>query len=423
MNAVNITPTKLNGTVTAPPSKSYSHRAIICGSLTGGKCEISSLIFSNDILATINGMKAMGSSIVTHKNSLVINNFECAKDKIVVDCADSGSTLRFLIPIAAALGIDTVFKRNLGLAKRPIMEYLEILANAGVTFEICDDLSLKISGKLKPRKFLVSGNISSQFVSGLLMALPLVDGNSEIVMTSPLESSKYVDITIDVLKKFGVNIEKTSNGFYIEGNQKYKPIDYVVEGDWSQSAFFMVAGAIGGNVSIKNLNKNSLQGDKQIFKLLAKFGANIFWNKNQVEVKKSSLKGIDIDASEIPDLVPILSVAAANSEGITHITNAKRLKFKECDRLDAIYKQLKNLGVDIRKLDDGLTIKGIGERNGGIACSYNDHRIAMMLSIMAITLPENLKIIDADSVKKSYPNFFEDYSSIGGKVNVINVGK
>ena len=423
LSVVNITPAKLNGIVTAPPSKSYSHRAIICGALSGGKCEISSLIFSEDILATMNGMKEIGANITVCEDSVLINDFKSVQNNIVIDSFDSCSTLRFIIPIVASLGIESIFKRSLGLAKRPMIEYLKILEKAEVKSEVCSDLSLKIGGKLKSGKFLIPGNISSQFVSGLLMALPMIDGNSEIEMTSKLESSKYVDITIDVMKKFGVCIEKTSNGFFIAGNQKYKPTDYIVEGDWSQGGFFMVAGSIGGNITIKNLNKNSFQGDKEIFKLLSKFGANISWNENQVEIKKSKLWGINIDASEIPDLIPILSVAAANAEGVTEITNAGRLKFKECDRLDAIYRQLKSLGVDIKKLDDGLIIKGKGKWNGGVAWSHNDHRIAMALSIMAINLPENLKITHAEAIKKSYPDFFEDYNSIGGKVDVVDMGK
>ncbi len=422
MSVVHITPTKLSGSLTAPPSKSFSHRAIICGALSGGKCDISSIIFSEDILATLNGMRETGVNINTYENSLTVNDFKPNLSDITIDCYDSGSTLRFLIPVVAALGIDATFKRSLGLAKRPMIEYLEILSKAGVKFEINNDLSLKINGKLQSGKFFIPGNISSQFVSGLLMALPMLEDDSEIILTSKLESSKYVDITIDVMKKFGVHIDKTIDGFFIKGNQKYKPADYVVEGDWSQAAFWLIAGAIGGNITIKNLNKDSSQGDKQIFELLEQFGADISWNENNVTVKKSKLKGIDVNASEIPDIVPILAVVAANAKGATNITNAERLKFKECNRLEATYRELKSLGVDIKKTEDGLIINGKGKHKGGTVWSHNDHRIAMAMSIMAINLPENLKITDADSVKKSYPHFFEDYNSIGGKADVIDLG-
>ena len=423
MNIVYITPTKLNGTITAPPSKSFSHRAIICGALSKGKCNISSVIFSEDILATIKGMKEIGADINTYKNSLIINGLKINQADVVVDCYDSGSTLRFLTPIVAALGIGTIFKRSPSLAQRPMIQYLKILENAGIKYEICKNLSLKISGRLRSGKFLVPGNISSQFISGLLMALPLVDGDSEIEITSKLESSKYVDITIDVMKKFGIHIDKTFNGFLIRGVQKYKSTQYTIEGDWSQAAFFMAAGALGGNIIIKNLNKHSSQGDKQMFELLSRFGADIFWNNDKLEIRASELKGINIDAFDFPDIVPILSVVAANSKGVTNITNCERLKFKECDRLEAIYRQLTILGVDIKKLDSGLIIKGKGEWNGGTVWSHNDHRMVMALSIMAINLPGNLKITNAESVKKSYPHFFDDYNLIGGKANIIYMGE
>lgn len=365
MNIISINPTHLSDTITAPPSKSFSHRAIICAALSGGKSNVSSIMFSKDILATINGIKKIGSDISIYENSLTINSFKPSADNIIIDCYDSGSTLRFLIP----------------------------------------------------------GNISSQYISGMLMALPQLNSDSEIKLTSNLESSKYEDITIDVMKKFDVHIEKTTDDFFIKGNQKYKPVNYVVEGDWSQAAFFMAAGAIGGNITFKNLSRNSSQGDKQIFELLLKFGADVYWNSSDIVVNQSKLKGINIDASEIPDLVPILAVVAANANGVTNITNAERLKFKECDRLEATYKELKYLNVDIKKLNDGLIIKGKRIYNGGMVWSHNDHRMVMALSIMAISISENLAISDFDSVKKSYPHFFKDYNSIGGKTYVINVGK
>lgn len=423
MSDVIITPSKLSGVINAPASKSFSHRAIICATLSGGKCNISPLVYSEDVLATIDGIKAIGGKVDTYKNSLVVNGFEHSKSSILINCRDSGSTLRFLIPICAALGIDAEFKRSLSLSKRPIFQYLEVLASAGMSFEFSNDLSIRIKGKLRPGKFFIAGNISSQFVSGLLMALPMLKGNSEIEVTCKLESSRYVDMTVEVMKKFGVYVRKTAYGFFIKGNQRYKAADHTIEGDWSQSAFFMVAGAIGGNVTIRNLNKNSSQGDREILEILKRFGARVFWNENELHVEGGLLRGIDIDVSQIPDLAPLIVVLAANSKCATNVVNAERLRFKECDRLDAIYKQMGNLGVDIRKSDYGLTVNGKRNYSCGTVWSHNDHRIAMALSIMAINLPQKIKIQDSECVKKSYPHFFEDYNSIGGKADVIDVGE
>lgn len=427
MNVMKITPAKPKGTVAAPPSKSFSHRATICAALSGGVSNVDFIMFSEDVVATINGVKKIGADVSLDENKLTINSFKPTSDNIIIDCGDSGSTLRFLIPVVAVLGINAVFKRSLSLSKRPLEDYLKILGEFGIIYRFDEDLSLSISGKLRPGRFFVPGNVSSQYISGLLMALPLLKENSEIKLTSKLESSEYIAMTLDVMKKFGVDIKKTVDGFFIKGNQRYIPKDYSVEGDWSQAAFFMAAGAIGGNVIIKNLNKNSCQGDKQIFDLLKKFGAEIYWDSKDVVVNQSELRGIDIDASEILDLVPILAVVAANSTGTTNIRNLRRLKFKECDRLTAVYKELKSLDVDIKKLEDSLVITGKKTYkniydNKKMVWSHNDHRMVMALSIMALRLPQSLKISGFDSVQKSYPSFFQDYKLIGGKADVVSMG-
>jgi len=423
LSTLKIQRSTFNGTLSAPPSKSFSHRAIICGALSGSKCNISPMLFSEDIFATTYAMREIGANINICENMLEIESFKPNNNTTIIDCRDSGSTLRFLIPIVAALGLNAVFKRSLSLAKRPIITFLEILSKAGIKFEMCSDLSLKISGSLRPGKFFVPGNITSQFISGLLLALPLLQGDSEIELTSNLESRSYVNITIEVMKSFGVYAEKRANGFFIKGGQKYKPRNYTIEGDWSQAAFFIAAGAIKGCVKIENLNRNSSQGDREILEILSSFGAKISWKNSTLTAESSHLKGVNIDASEIPDLVPILAVVGANAEGTTNITGVKRLKFKECNRLKAIYNQLLALGVDIKIYKDALKIRGNGKYKGGSAWSHKDHRIAMALSIMAINLPEYLEITDAQSVNKSYPHFFKDYNLLGGKASVVNLGK
>lgn len=413
----------LNGTVLVPPSKSFSHRAIICAALSGKESFISPLVFSQDILATIDGMKNLGAEIEIFENGIKVKGFKKPSKKVFVDCFDSGSTLRFLVPVAAVLGIETVFKRSESLAKRPIEDLLNALEKAGVKWEENEDFSLKVSGKLSSGEFLLPGNVSSQFVSGLLMALPMLDGNSAIKLTSKLESSAYVEITAEVMKKFGILTQKIHDGFFVEGNQKYKSFDYIVEGDWSQAAFFMAMGALGGSVSIKGLNKNSYQADKMIFNFLENFGADISWNEDEIRVNKSKLRGINIDAAEVPDLVPVLAVLAANAEGETTINNVKRLRFKECDRLSAISEELAKIGVKIKFFENELKITGGKNYLGCEVSSHNDHRIAMAMTVMTSCTEGNMTILNSDCVKKSYPDFFEDYCLLGGIVDVFDVGK
>lgn len=425
MKFVKIKPSNLIGSISAPPSKSFTHRAIICAALSGQKCKISPIAFSKDIIATINAMKSMGFKITCFKDSLEVCGYDNLKKEIIIDAMDSASTLRFLIPVVSLLGIKTIFKRSESLSKRPISIFLKEISNLGVKCEILNDLSIKVSGMLKCGKIFVSGNVSSQFISGLLMTLPLLKGNSEIIITSNLESSGYIDITLEVMKKFGIKISKTSSGFFIPGFQKYKSIYYNIEGDWSQAAFFLVGGAISGDITLKNLNFNSVQPDIKILDILLKFGANIKFDVNKyLNIKKSNLYACEISVSQIPDLVPIIAVLASFAKGKTKIKNAKRLKYKECDRLKAIFEEIKKIGVNAKIYNDSLEIIGSNKKIiGGKVENYNDHRIEMALSIMGSNVLESLTIYNFGSFEKSYPNFFEDYKSVGGNFNVINLGK
>lgn len=423
MNCARIHKKFLNGIVSVPSSKSFSHRAIICAALAEEESFVSPMIFSQDVLATINGVKSLGAKIRIFENKVGIKGFENPPKEAVIDCCDSGSTLRFLIPVAAALGIKTVFKRSESLAKRPIKDLLVALEKSGVKSEMSDDFSLKISGQLKPGEFLLPGDVSSQFVSGLLMALPILGGNSKIKLSCELESSGYVEITSEVMKNFGVLTQKTSNEFFIKGNQKYKSCDYKIEKDWSQAAFFMAMGALNGNICVKDLNKNSCQADKTIFDLLENFGADISWNNDEVKVKKSKLKSTDIDAAQVPDLVPVLAVLAANAEGKTTIKNVKRLRLKECDRLSAISEELKKIGVKIEIFENELKITGAKNYFGCEVSSHGDHRIAMALAVMASCAKGDMVILNSDCVKKSYPNFFDDYCLLGGAADVFDLGQ
>ena len=410
MYNVSISPKILNGKVSAPPSKSVAHRLLICASLAKGKSEISGLTYSKDITATINALKAMGAKITVQNDIATVLGISKIQNTAEIDCNESGSTLRFLIPLASALGINTTFFGSGKLPERPIIPYLSQLSKNGIAFNYNNTMPFSISGKLKAGKYEMAGDVSSQFITGLLFALPLLDGNSEIILTSKLESKPYVDITIDCLSQFGIIVVENENGYYIKGNQIYKPKNVVVEGDYSQAAFYYVANAIGCNIEINNLNTNSFQGDKKIIEIIHNIGYN---NKR--------LKPFEVDASDIPDIVPILAVFASFCDGESRITNVARLRIKESDRLEAISTCINRIGGNVLATSNSLIIKGVQNFTGGEVDSFNDHRIAMSMAISAIKCKKELKILNASCVEKSYPNFFEEYKKLGGEINVINL--
>lgn len=422
MSDVKFSPFVPNGTVNVPPSKSDVHRAIICAAMANGVSRISPVALSNDIKATIGCIKALGADAVLENNVLTVDGTNMYKNKTaLLDCGESGSTLRFFIPIAAVGNVNATFVGKGKLPQRPIGIFTEALPKAGTVCKTEGGLPIEIKGQLKSGIFEIPGNVSSQFITGLLLALPILEGDSEIVLTSPLESVGYIAMTIRTMKQFGVNIDTTENGWHIKGGQTYKSCNYTTDGDWSQAAFFMVLGAIGGKVTIKGVAKDSTQGDKKCAEILAEFGAKVTQRDNEVTVEKGDLKAITIDASQIPDLVPVLSVCAAFAEGTTKIINAERLRIKECDRLKATAELLNNLGGKVKELSDGLEITGVSSLKGGNVNGYNDHRIVMSAAVCAARSDEDITATFAMSINKSYPDFYIDYNSIGGKANVLDL--
>ena len=422
MSDVKFSPFVPNGTVNVPPSKSDVHRAIICAAMANGVSRISPVALSNDIKATIGCIKALGADAVLENNVLTVDGTNMYKNKTaLLDCGESGSTLRFFIPIAAVGNINATFVGKGKLPQRPIGIFTEALPKAGTVCKTEGGLPLEIKGQLKSGIFEIPGNVSSQFITGLLLALPILEGDSEIVLTSPLESVGYIAMTIRTMKQFGVNIQATEKGWHIKGGQSYKTCDYTTDGDWSQAAFFMVLGAVSGKVTVKGVAKDSTQGDKKCAEILARFGAKVTQLDNEVTVEKGELKAITIDASQIPDLVPVLSVCAAFAEGTTKIINAERLRIKECDRLKATAELLNNLGGKVKELSDGLEITGGSSLKGGNVNGYNDHRIVMSAAVCAARSDEDITATFAMSINKSYPDFYIDYNSIGGKANVLDL--
>lgn len=419
MSNITLLPSAFKGEVSVPPSKSEVHRAIICAALCHDKSTISPVSFSEDILATIDCVRAMYTAVQVLPNSLKIDSKHTGN--LLGDtefyCRESGSTLRFIMPVAAALGVDSTFYGTGNLPNRPLGIYADTLPLFGLTFSKKEGLPLEMHGRLQSGDYKIPGNVSSQFISGLLLAMPLLPYDSRITLTSPLQSAAYVDLTIETMKKFGVQVQRDKDGFSVKAKQRYCHTDYKCEGDWSQAAFFMTGAAINGSVTVKGLNINSTQGDKACADILKRFGADVTINDNSVTVKAAPLHAIDINAENIPDLVPILSVAAALAQGTTHITGAARLRIKECDRLAATANMLKALGVQVEQNDDGLTITGSSRLSGGIVDGCNDHRMVMCAAVCAAANPTGeITVSHKESINKSYPSFFEDYMKIGGKI-------
>lgn len=425
---VKLYPHKLCGNIKAPASKSISHRAIICSVLARGKSSINNIEISEDILATINAFKNIGVKFNLKDNILFVDSTNIITSKpVTIDCNESGSTLRFLIPVFSALSIKTTFIGKEGLAKRPIDVYIDAFSKIGVKIYKHDkkkSLPLSIESKLLASEFFISGDVSSQFISGLLFALPLLDNDSYIYLTSKLESKGYVDMTIDILKKYNINIEILKNGFKIPKNQKYKAASFFVDADFSQAAFFLASNLISSNVSVSGLNINSIQPDKYILDILKNFGADIAFKDNAIKIKKiSNIKKAEIDISQTPDLLPIVSVLCCLADGRSIIYGAKRLKYKESNRLLSTANALNSIGGKVKPLDDKLIIDPIKSFYSGKINGYNDHRIVMAMSIAATAafVGSEIVISDALSINKSYPNFFNDYNLLGGNANVINL--
>lgn len=406
---VEIFPRKLCGTVSAPSSKSVAHRALICASLADKKSYLKMNTFSDDISATINCLKQLGTKIEIDGENVTVTPTEKYPEKVILDCGESGSTLRFLLPVVSALGVEATFIGKGRLFERPIDELLDALEKNGAKIKRGNPLC--ISGKLSGGKFSITGEVSSQFVSGLLLALPLCSGEVEI--TGEIKSKPYIDITLDALKNFGIEFKNEKNKFYIK-KQNYHFTKMQVEGDWSNSACLLASGA-----TVKNLDKNSAQGDKKILEIFEKFGAKIIENSDGISVEKNQLFGCEIDATDIPDLVPVVAVIASTAKGETVIKNTARLHFKESDRVASTVELVNSLGGIATATENEIIIHGVETLNGGTVESFNDHRIVMAAASAAQSCKDSVVIKNTEAVNKSYPQFFEIINLLGGVANVL----
>lgn len=409
----------LKGEVTPPPSKSQAHRLLICAALSVEPCSIVCNSVNDDIMATMRCLNALGARITFSSGVFDVLPIELVKGG-TLDCGESGSTLRFLMSVAAVLGADATFIGAGKLPRRPMGALTDVLATHGMAFlrHSAEELPVTCSGALQGGKFTLPGNVSSQYLTGLLFALPLATVDSEIEITGGLTSASYIDMTIDALRTAGISVERRNNIFTIKGNQQYRmPSRVVVEGDWSSAAFWVVAGVIGKQpVTVCGMNNESLQGDSAIVDHLRSMGAFITVDGDKVTAAPSHLFGAELDCMDTPDLVPVLSVAAAVAQGTTTFINVGRLRFKESDRLAAMKSVLASFGISSSIGEDTFTVYG-GEPVALTPVeSFGDHRIAMSAAVLS-TVAQGVTTINGSAcVAKSYPSFFEDFAVLGGIV-------
>lgn len=420
MDKITIYKSKLTGSINIAPSKSLSHRYMIAASLSNEKSIIENVLVSEDLTATINILKNFGVSIIK-KND---NTFEIFKNKLIapktkLDANESGSTLRFLIPYAWMFKEEIIFTGKDSLGKRPLSIYEEISKNHNYKFKKTNNnFPIIVKGPLKSGQYIIDGSVSSQFISGLLFVLPILEGNSKIIIKDKMASKGYIDLTLQVLSEAGIKIDYKDNTFFINGNQKYLPLTKKVEGDYSQAAFFIVAAIINkSNLIINNLNENSLQGDMKILDIIKNMGIEYKFNDDCLTIFKSNLNlnVTEIDLYDIPDLGPILMVLAASINKTTVFKNIDRLYIKESNRLEAMRINLEKQGVKFIIENNTLFLTGVNKFLGNVTFdTFNDHRIAMALAILATNAEKPVILNDYTVVNKSYPNFFEDLSKIGG---------
>lgn len=417
---IELFPMQFHGKVSAPPSKSLSHRALICAALSNGVSVISNLTYSDDVLATMSALKQLGAKFTQEEHTLTIKGIKRIKSTNgTIDCNESGSTLRFLIPLFSLTNKKVVFTGKKSLIARPQTIYQTIFEEDGNVFEITED-EITINGSIKAREYFVRGDVSSQFISGLLFALPLLEHDSKIIVDGTLESKSYINLTISILEEFGIKIRTSNEGFYIEGDQSYHAHNYNVEGDFSQAAFFLVGGALNGTATVTNLEHDSEQGDRAIINIIKEAKGKVIFTENGFTTETSQTYGSTIDLADCPDLGPIVALLAAVSSGTTILKNVHRLKLKESNRIETTVETLTKLGANIVYKNNEIVITGKPALTGGVTIdSFNDHRIAMMVSIASCACINSVILTNANAVTKSYPNFFEDFQSIGGIYKII----
>ena len=416
-------PAPLKGTIAAPASKSEAHRRMICAGLTKGATTLGGFMDSDDMAATARCLKALGALIGQQDEALTITGRAKKITKLpVLDCGESGSTLRFFVPIALAMTKGGVFRMHGRLGQRPMDVYQDLFVPRGVRWRMgvgCDGAAeLTVRGELEPGHYVLPGNVSSQFVSGMLFALPLLEEVSTLTVQPPVESAGYIRMTVEALQQSGVKLEETAPfSWRIEGNQQYQAKDGRLSGDYSQAAVLLCAGALGHQLTVTGLAQETTQGDRAVLKHLAALGAMVQEGEFGVTVTANKLTGATLDMAGCPDIAPILALVCQMAEGESRLTGCGRLRLKECDRLAATVETLNLLGGNARAEGDAIVIQGVKALKGGVTLpDYNDHRMVMLGMIAATIAQEPVVVSGVEALNKSWPEFVNVYKNLGGKV-------
>ena len=418
MNAT-IRESQIEGKVCSPSSKSYTHRALICSALAKGRSRILSPLISDDTMRTLEALRMVGANIKTENGSWKVEGGELHAPKRSLFCGDSGTTMRFMTAVCSLLEGESILTGRESLLRRPIWPLVDALNQLGAECSCNNKFPpVRVRGRLKGGCVAIPGNISSQFVSALLLVGPLAEDGMNIKLTTHLESAPYVLMTVDTQSKFGVNVECSNDlrEFSIK-RQDYIGREYKIEGDWSSAAFFLAAGAVAGKVEVSNLNLRSVQGDRQILSILKRMGAEIIRKGKSVVVKKSVLRAIDVDVSQCPDLFPIISVLCSIAKGRSKVTGISRLRMKECDRVAAMREGLIKMGIRVIERNDSILIEG-SRAVGASIDPRHDHRIAMAFGIMGLVAHGETKIRDAECVSKSFPEFWNVMKDLKASINI-----
>ena len=414
-------PAPLKGTVAAPASKSEAHRRMICAGLTKGETTLNGFMDSADMAATARCLKALGARLCQDGESLTVTGYAKKPCKLpVLDCGESGSTLRFFVPIAMAMAGGGVFRMHGRLGQRPMDVYRELFVPRGVRWRMgvgCDGAAeLTVQGKLEAGHYVMPGNVSSQFVSGLMFALPLLPEDSTLTVQPPVESAGYIKMTVEALTQSGVVLEQLAPfSWRIAGNQQYQAQDGHLAGDYSQAAVLLCAGALGHDVTVTHLAPVTTQGDRAVLKHLEALGAKVQEDASGVTVTAGKLTGTTLDMSDCPDIAPILALTCQLAAGESRLTGCGRLCLKECDRLAATVEVLNLLGGNAKAEGDTIIITGVDKLCGGVTLpDYNDHRMVMLGAIAASVAAEPVVVTGVEALNKSWPEFMNVYKNLGG---------
>lgn len=420
---VTFAPSHLSGAAKAPASKSEAHRRMICAGLTSADTTLTGFMDSADMAATLRCLTALGASIDRQSmDSITVHGF-AAKHALlpVFDCGESGSTLRFFVPLALALTGGGIFRMHGRLGQRPMDVYRELFVPRGVFWRMGEGADgaaeLTVAGSVTPGNYVMPGNVSSQFVSGLLFALPLLEGDSTLTVQPPVESSGYIHMTVKAIRDSGIAIEETAPyAWKISGRQKYRAAGGHLHGDWSQAAVLLCAGALGHDVKVTHLSTDTIQGDAAVLRHLKALGAEVLEDGTGICAKPGKLRGTTLDVRDCPDIAPILALVCQMAEGESRLNGCARLRLKECDRLRATVEMLNALGGDCREDGDDMVIRGVERLHGGTVADNNDHRMVMLASIAALCATRPVTVPEAGAINKSWPDYLNVYRSLGGEI-------